>query len=105
MLVWDDLDPLGAVRVYDKHVERTAKFYETYGEFQLLSREGAITIPKISAQEPLKAQGQYFVDCIEKGQPPQLADADKASSVVKALCAVQRSMDQQGRLMETGRAG
>ncbi len=98
MLVWDDLDPLGAVRVYDKHVERTTKFYETYGEFQLLSREGAITIPKISAQEPLKAQGQYFIDCVEKGQSPQLADAHKAASVVRALCAIQKSMDQQGAL-------
>ncbi|MBF0121905.1 MAG: Gfo/Idh/MocA family oxidoreductase [Candidatus Omnitrophica bacterium] len=98
MLVWDDLDPLGAVRVYDKHVERTTKFYETYGEFQLLSREGAITIPKISSQEPLKAQGQYFIDCIEKGLPPQLADADKAASVVKTLCAIQKSMDHQGAL-------
>lgn len=98
MLVWDDLDPLGAVRVYDKHVERTTKFYETYGEFQLLSREGAITIPKISSQEPLKAQGQYFVDCIEKGQAPELADASKGASVVRALCAIQKSMDHQGAL-------
>ena len=67
MLVWDDLDTLGAVRVYDKSVERTTKYYESYGEFQLLSREGSITIPKINLNEPLKAQGQYFVDCIEKG--------------------------------------
>lgn len=98
MLVWDDLDPMGAVKVFDKHVERTTKFYETYGEFQLLSREGAITIPKISAQEPLKAQGQYFVDCIEKGVAPDLADAGKGASVVRALYAIQRSMDQQGAL-------
>lgn len=98
MLVWDDLDPLGAVRVYDKHVERTTKFYETYGEFQLLSREGAITIPKISSSEPLKAQGQYFIDCVEKGTGPLLADAARAASVVKALCGIQRSMDHQGAL-------
>jgi predicted dehydrogenase len=96
MLVWDDLDSLGPVRLYDKHVERTTKFYESYGEFQLLSREGAIMIPKISAQEPLKAQGQYFVDCIENNTPPSLADAVKGASVVRSLCAIQRSMDRMG---------
>ncbi|MBF0569772.1 MAG: Gfo/Idh/MocA family oxidoreductase [Candidatus Omnitrophica bacterium] len=99
MIVWDDLDPMGVVKVYDKHVERTTKFYETYGEFQLLSREGAITIPKISAQEPLKAQGQYFVDCVENKRHPALADADKGAAVVKALAAIQKSMDQQGTLV------
>lgn len=69
MLVWDDLDSLGAVRVYDKYVERTKKYYESYGEFQLLSREGSITIPKIDLQEPLKVQGQYFVNCVENNKP------------------------------------
>lgn len=100
MLVWDDLDGLGPVKLYDKHVERTTKFYESYGEFQLLSREGSIMIPKISAQEPLKAQGQYFVDCIENSRPPVLADAKKAASVVSTLCAVQQSMDNSGCLVK-----
>ncbi|MBF0486158.1 MAG: Gfo/Idh/MocA family oxidoreductase [Candidatus Omnitrophica bacterium] len=98
MIVWDDLDSLGPIKLYDKHVERTTKFYESYGEFQLLSREGAIMIPKISAGEPLKAQGQYFVDCVEGNKEPLLADADKAASVVKALSAIQRSMDNMGSL-------
>lgn len=99
MLVWDDLDPLGAVRVYDKSVERTSTYYESYGEFQLLSREGSITIPKINLAEPLKAQGQYFIDCIENNRPPLLADAEKAASVVRTLAAVQKSMDQGGALV------
>ena len=99
MIVWDDLDMLGPVRLYDKHVERTAKFYESYGEFQLLSREGSIMIPKIPAQEPLKAQGQYFIDCVEKNQPPALADALKGAAVVRALDMIQRSMDRMGELV------
>lgn len=96
MLVWDDLDPMGAVKVYDKYVERTTKYYESYGEFQLLSREGSITIPKVNLAEPLKAQGQYFVDCIEKNIPPVTADAAKGASVVRTLAAVQQSMDNGG---------
>jgi len=96
MVVWDDLENAGPIKLYDKHVERTSTFYETYGEFQLLSKEGSITIPKISAGEPLKAQNQYFVDCIEKKKSPRLADARKAQDVVKTLCAIQKSMDKKG---------
>lgn len=101
MLVWDDLDPLGAVRVYDKYVERTTKYYESYGEFQLLSREGSITIPKIDLHEPLKTQGQYFAGCIERGEPALLADADRAEAVIRALTAIQQSMDHQGAPVRT----
>lgn len=96
MLVWDDLDNIGPIKVYDKHVEKTSTFYETYGEFQLLSREGSITIPQIGMGEPLKAQAQYFLNCIEKNEPPVLADAQKGFDVVKTLCAIEESMKQNG---------
>lgn len=96
MVVWDDLDNLGPIRLYDKHVERTAKFYESYGDFQLLSREGSITIPNIGFHEPLKTQAQYFLDCIANDRTPDRADAQKGLDVVKALCATQRSMEKGG---------
>lgn len=96
MVIWDDLDQTGPIKLYDKHVERTATFYETYGEFQLLSREGSITIPHIGVQEPLKVQGQYFIDRVRKGENPDIADAAKGYDVVKTLCAVQKSMSQNG---------
>ncbi len=96
MVVWDDLDNIGPIKLYDKHVERTAKFYENYGEFQLLSREGSITIPTIEFHEPLKLQAQYFINCIEKNEPPVTVDARKGYDVVRTLCAIQRSMDQHG---------
>ncbi len=98
MLVWDDLDPMGAVKVYDKSVERTSKYYASYGEFQLLSREGSITIPRISLGEPLKLQGQYFMACIKTGRPPDLADARRGAQVVRTLTAIQKSMDNNGSL-------
>ena len=100
MIVWDDLDNIGPIKVYDKHVEKTQTYYETYGEFQLLSKEGSIMIPKISLSEPLKAQAQYFLECIEKGKQPQKADAQKGLDVVKTLCAIQESMNQRGACIE-----
>jgi len=100
MIAWDDLDNIGPIKLYDKHVERTSKFYETYGEFQLLSREGSITIPHVGFHEPLKDQNQYFIDCVEKGVQPHKADAQKGHDVVKTLCAIQKSMELKGAPVE-----
>ncbi len=99
MISWDDLDNLGPIRLYDKSVEKTSTFYESYGEFQLLSKEGNITIPKVGINEPLKNQGQYFVDCIEHNKPPVLADAQKAYDVVRILVAIQSSIEKKGQIV------
>lgn len=99
MVVWDEMDNLGPIKLYDKHVEKTSTFYQTYGEFQLLSREGSITVPKIPFAEPLKAQAQYFIDCVENNRHPDLADAQKGADVVQALNSGQKSMDLYGAIV------
>jgi predicted dehydrogenase len=104
MVVWDDLDNMGPVKLFDKHVEKTSTYYETYGEFQLLSKEGSITIPKISMNEPLKAQAQYFVECIEQKKKPEISDGQKGLDVVNVLVSIQESMNQRGKTVELGRA-
>lgn len=96
MVVWDDLEDDGPIRLYDKHVEKTSVYYDTYGEFRLLSQEGGITIPKINLKEPLKAQGQYFLECVEKNVLPDAADAHKAMEVVKTLRAIEASIKGGG---------
>ena len=100
MIVWDDLDNMGPIRLYDKHVERTKVFYETYGEFQLLSKEGSVMIPKIAIKEPLKAQNQYFLDCIENNQFVNISDAQKGGDVVKTLLAISKSIQNGGAPIE-----
>ncbi len=96
MATWDDLDPAGPIKLYDKHVEKTETYYETYGEFQLLSREGSVLIPHIGMNEPLKEQAEYFLDCVEHRKDPLFANAQKGLEVVETLEAVQRSMDEEG---------
>jgi len=100
MATWDDLDDVGPIKLYDKHVERSSAYYLTYGEFRLLSKEGGITIPKIDLSEPLKVQDQYFIDCVERNVPPDLADAGKGLDVVKTLIALQNSIERQGACVE-----
>jgi len=97
MLVWDDLDIAGPVKVYDKHVEKTSTYYATYGEFQLLSQEGGTTIPKIDMVEPLKAQALYFLDCMHHGKSPERADAQRGKDVVDTLCGISESIRNDGR--------
>lgn len=96
MVAWDDLDIEGPIKLYDKHVEKTDVFYATYGEFQLLSREGSIMIPKIGINEPLKNQAQYFIDCIRDNKQPLMADAAQAYDVVRTLVAISQSMNLKG---------
>lgn len=100
MVAWDDLNPEGAIKLFDKHVEKTDVYYQTYGEFQLLSSEGSIMIPKIGSNEPLKAQAQYFVSCVEGNLDPVLANAKRAYDVVKTLCAIQESMNKKGEMVK-----
>lgn len=100
MVAWDDLDAEGPIKLYDKHVEKTSVYYETYGEFQLLSQEGSILIPKLGFNEPLKTQAQYFIDCITKGAEPLLADARRAYDVVRTLVAIQESVNRKGELVK-----
>lgn len=103
MLVWDDLDNEGPVKIFDKHVEKTATFYATYNEFQLLWRDGSITIPKIGSNEPLQVQGQYFLECIQNNRHPDLVDAEKAIGVVKTLVSIQKSIDAKGKCISLSR--
>jgi predicted dehydrogenase len=100
MVAWDDLDIEGPIKLYDKHVEKTDVYYATYGEFQLLSREGSIMIPKIGINEPLKNQAQYFLDCVSHQKHPDIADAEKAYDVVRTLSAISESMNRKGELVK-----
>lgn len=100
MVAWNDLDIEGPIKLYDKYVQKTRVYYATYGEFQLLSREGSITIPKIGINEPLKNQAQYFLDCITQQKPPAIADAAKGYDVVRTLAAISESMNRKGELVK-----
>lgn len=94
MVMWDDLDSIGPVKIYDRQVV-PQYFYQTFGEFHLLAKEGAITIPKVGLYEPLKAQAQHFLDCVAKRKPP-LPDGKSGLDVVVVLNAIQKSLAQKG---------
>ncbi|MFX1552305.1 MAG: Gfo/Idh/MocA family protein [Promethearchaeota archaeon] len=95
MVVWNDLSNIAPIRVYDKGVIRDA-YYENFGEFQLMLRDGDILIPKINLIEPLKNQSNHFLDCIRMRKRP-IADGAEGLNVVKVLNAIQESMEMNGQ--------
>jgi predicted dehydrogenase len=100
MVVYDDVSADAKLTIYDRGVTKrpidragaSLGSYRTYGEFQLLLRAGDVLIPKLDFTEPLIAECQHFIRCIESGDPP-LSGGLQGLWVVRALEAAQRSMN------------
>jgi predicted dehydrogenase len=94
MLVFDDLNQLEPVRIYDRGLSEVPS-YQTFGEFQLVPRFGDITIPRVSMVEPLRAQCAHFLSCVEGTAQPR-SDGEDGLRVVRVLSALQRSLESDG---------
>jgi len=81
MIVFDDVEPLQKVKIYNKGVE--SKF-NSFGEWQTSFIYGDIFIPKVDNTEPLRVELQHFVACIELGFKP-LSDGDNGLKVVEII--------------------
>jgi predicted dehydrogenase len=101
MAVWDDMNNLEPIRYYDKGV--TADHYSSFGEFQLILRDGQITIPKVKLAEPLTKQDADFLDCVRTRRGPA-SDARCGLAVVLAMEAAMASMKDHGRAAKVGSA-
>ena len=95
MAVWDDMQPLEPLRFYDKGVSQ--KRYATFGEFQLVLRDGDIAIPKVEMFEPLVRQDQHFLACVRGDAELRHSDGRGGLSVVRVLEAAVRSFHEDGR--------
>jgi predicted dehydrogenase len=94
MVIWDELAPAGPITIYDKTVVRHEN-YDDFGQFQLLAREGDITIPKVRVEEPLKVQNRFFLKCLGEGRLP-MNDGAFAVDVVRVLEAIEQSLKSGG---------
>ena len=94
-IVFNDSDPLERLRVFHKGVTVTEPEAPTYGEYQLLMRDGDIVSPKIDVSEPLKNQCSDFLECIRTGCRP-VSDAIAGREVVRVMEAIDFSMQYKG---------
>ena len=98
-IVFDDLNNLERVRIFEKGVTPSQVETDSYGEFRLLVRDGDILSPRIETSEPLKNQAMHFCDCIRKGQAP-LSDGRNGLAVVRVLAAIDQSLAKNGAPVE-----
>lgn len=92
MVVFDDMEVSEKLKIYDKGVGSPS--YSTYGEYLSL-RFGDITIPSVKMLEPLRAEAEHFVQCIESRKEPKTGSRD-GLKVVKILMAAQKSLKEKG---------
>jgi predicted dehydrogenase len=97
MIVYDDVEPLEKLRVYDARVD-VPPHYDTFGEFQYSYHYGDSYIPYIKQEEPLKVECQHFVDCIRKSEMP-VTNGKFGLDVVKVLEASSKSLLQKGAMV------
>jgi predicted dehydrogenase len=98
-VVFNDLNDVERVRVFERGVAVGEAVVDSYGEFKLLVRDGDIVSPKVEPSEPLKNQCLDFVNSIVTGQP-QLATGRFGLGVVRALVAIEASMRLRGAAVE-----
>lgn len=94
MIVYDDLEPLEKIRVYDVRVERPPH-YDTFAEFHYSYHHGDSYIPHLRQEEPLKVVCEHFLECIEKGMEP-LTSGEKGLELVRILEACSQSLANRG---------
>jgi len=94
MVLYDDVEPIEKIKIYDKRVEAPAH-YDTFAEFQFAYHYGDIHTPFLQQQEPLKGQCEHFVECIRQGTPPDTGGV-AGLQVVEILEAASESLKQNG---------
>ena len=94
MAVYNDVSLTEKIRIYDTGVE--SPITNSFGEFQLSYRHGAVRIPYITWQEPLRLECEHFVECVRTGVEPR-TDGMQGLAVVSVLEAATDSLQHGGR--------
>jgi predicted dehydrogenase len=100
MALWDDLGELGPVILYDAGIVHEP-YYESWGAFKMHARKGEVRVPKVPVEEPLRNQGQAFLNVL-KNNEQNVCCPDFAVGITKVLCAIKESMDSNGEPVKIG---
>jgi predicted dehydrogenase len=92
MVVYDDLEPVEKVKVYDRGVDHQPA---SFGEHQLTYRSGDILSPRLDTTEPLYLECAHFLECIQTGREPDTSPRSGVE-VVRVIQAAERSLRQGG---------
>jgi len=96
MVVYDDTHPTDKIRLYDMGID--VKDPDSFGEFQLSYRSGEMIIPRLDAVEPLAAECDHFIDCVDSSSTPR-SSIHHAIEIVKMIEAAQESLSSDGKVV------
>lgn len=102
MAVYDDLEQ-EKIKIFDKGIDTPAGTSGDFADFQLSYRYGGSYSPYVNEREPLKAECQEFLRCIEQGVTP-LTDGVNGLRVVEVLEAAHTSLLENGTPIPVGSA-
>ena len=94
-IVFNDLNGVEQVRVFEKGVSPVEEEPLNYGEFRFQIRDGDIVSPRVEPAEPLKYQCRHFLECVRTGKSP-LSNGTDGRDVVRVLEAMNRSIELKG---------
>lgn len=98
MVVYDDIDNEGKLKIYDKGVDKIESNLSQngpFGEFHIRLRSGDLFVPKLFNYEPLKKECEHFIECIRDNKRP-LTDGENGLRVVRVLDAAYKSLKNSG---------
>jgi len=93
MLVYDDMDADGRLKIYDKGADRLDA--DAYGAWQYKLRDGAMNVPSLPMVEPLSTELRHFIECVDSSRRP-LVDGWNGVRTVAVLEAVDASLRAEG---------
>lgn len=94
MLVWNDLEADGKIKVYDKGAD--LNHHAGRHERPVSYRSGDMWAPKLEPTEALRVELAYFVECIVNSNRP-FNDGVAGLRVLKMLEATEKSLQERGK--------
>jgi len=95
-IVFDDLNALERVKIFEKGISANVAGGDTFGEFLFALRDGDIISPKVPVIEPLAEVCKEFLRCVRTRREPFTSGRDGAN-VVRIMCAIEESLKRNGR--------
>ena len=100
MIVYDDLETVEKIKVYDKGIDvtRVETDVEARRRAMVSYRTGDMWSPRLDATEALALAARDFAGAIRENRPP-ISDGAFGLDIVRSLAAAQASMDADGRFI------
>ena len=96
MILFDDLDPVEKIKVYDRGVSLSRNAAVSPRGPLAYRRTGDVWIPQFELTEALQVEVEHFAECVTDGTAPR-TDGASALQIVEILEAADRSLKSDGR--------